>query len=232
LIQFDLGFALKFQAGVVETASLLQAQTWNMGEKLMSNLLSGRWLVVLILTVAAVLAATHVGDIRLHLAIAALSAVIFAVMGTRENTQLTASGASQHAIGASSARHMGLVWIWGAALLILSYTLLLTPWREWTHFFAAFAVVGVLCLLFASALDRDAASGSDDQTMLKLGRMLTIGQVVGMLAMLIGIAIDPDKSIVTKARTDWAANIVFVFGGLALLAISAHALWQQRSSES
>ena len=198
----------------------------------MSKLLSGRWLAILLLTVAAVLAATHLGDIRLHLAVAGLSALIFAGMGVRENAHLTTSGASQHAIGASSARHMGLVWIWGAAILVLSYTLLLTPWREWLHFFAAFAVVGVLCLLFASALERDAASNSDDQTMLKLGRLLTIGQVVGMLAMLIGIAIDPDKSIVTKARPDWAANIVFVFGGLALLAISAHALWQQRSVEN
>ncbi len=197
----------------------------------MSKLLSGRWLAILVLTVAAVLAATYIGDQRLHLATAALSALIFAVMGLRDNAQLTASGASQHAIGASSAQHMGLVWIWGAAILGLSYTLLLTPWREWLHFFAAFAVVGLLCLLFASALERDAANNSDDQTMLKLGRLLTIGQVLGMLAMLIGISIDPDKSILTKIRPDWAANIVFVFGGLALLAISAHALWQQRGVE-
>lgn len=196
----------------------------------MSILPSVRWLAILALTVAAVLAATGFGDLNLHLAIAALCALIFAVIGVRENSQLTAAGASQHAIGASSARNMGLVWIWGAAILALSYLFLIPPWREWLHFFGAFAVVGVLCLLFAAALERDANTNSDDQTMLKLGRILTIGQVVGMVAMLIGLGIDPDKSILTKVRLDWAANIVFVFGGLALFVISAHALWQQRAA--
>ncbi len=194
----------------------------------MSKLLSVRWLAILVLTITAVLAATEFGGIRLHIVIAALSALIFAVIGVRDNAQLSATGASQHAIGASSARHMGLVWIWGAAILGLSYLFLIPPWREWLHFFAAFAIVGLLCMVFSSALERDAESNSGDQTMLKLGRLLTIGQVVGMLAMLIGLTIDPDKSILTKTRPDWAANIVFVFGGAALLAISAHALWQQR----
>ena len=65
--------------------------------------------------------------------------------------------------------------------------------------------------------------------MLKLGRVLTIGQLIGMTATIAGIAIDPDKSILSMARPDWAANIVFVFGGLALLAVSAYALWRQRN---
>ena len=195
----------------------------------MTNVLSIRWLAILVLAVVATLAATKIGDIRLHLATAAIVALVFATLGIRDNARLRAAGASEHAVGASSARSMALVWLWGAAILGLSYTLLLTPWREWLHFFAGFAVVGVLCLLFAGTLERDAKTDSDDQTMLKLGRILTIGQALGMLATLIGIAIDPDKSIVSKARPDWAANIVFVFGGLALLAICVYALWRQRS---
>lgn len=190
--------------------------------------LSVQWLAMLALTVAAVLAATAFGDIRLHIGIAALAALLFAILGFQDNVRLRKAGATQHAIGASSAKYMGLVWLWGAAILGLSYMFLIPPWREWSHFFAAFALVGILCMVFSSALERDAESNSGDQTMLKLGRILTIGQVIGMLAMLIGLTIDPDKSMVSKARPDWAANIVFVFGGLALLVISAHALWRQR----
>lgn len=191
-----------------------------------------RWLAILLLTVTAILVATSFGDIRLHLIIAGLSALIFIAMAIKENVGLTAAGASRHEIGAADARNMGLVWVWGAAILGISYAMLLTPWREWLHFFAAFAVVGCLCLVFAGALERDAQSENADQTLLKLGRLLTIGQCVGMIATIVGIAIDPDKSIVSKARPDWAANIVFIFGGLALFAISAFALWQQRSDTS
>lgn len=194
----------------------------------MSNGLSLRWLSLLVVTVVAMLAATSFGDIRIHLIIAAICALIFAVYGVRQTARLTQQGASEHAVGAASAQSMGLVWLWGAAILGISYLALIKPWSEWLHFFGAFAAVGILCLLFARTLERDAASGTSDHTMLKLGRILTIGQAVGMLATLVGIGVDPDKSILTKTRPDWAANIVFVFGGLALLVISGFTLWKQR----
>lgn len=194
----------------------------------MSKILSLGWIATLVVSVGAILAATEFADIYVHLGIALLIAIVLTVTANSENAALRAAGSSQHAVGASTARHMALVWLWGAGVLGLSYMLLIPPWREWLHFFAAFAIVGVLCVVFAQALERDAATNSDDRTMLKLGRVLTIAQVVGMLATLIGLAIDPDKSILTKARPDWAANIVFVFGGLALLGISAYALWRQR----
>lgn len=196
----------------------------------MSNLPPLRWLILLLVAVVAVLAATALGDLTIHLVVAAVTALVLAVFGIADIRRLADGGASDHAVGAASARSMGLVWMWGALLLLLSYALLVPYWREWTHFFAAFAVVGVLCLIFAGALERDASAGSGDQTLLKLGRILTIAQCLGMLATLVGIAIDPDKSILTKIRPDWPANIVFVFGGAALLAISLYALWQQRSA--
>lgn len=198
----------------------------------MSAVITPRWLALLAITVAAMLFATSYSDIRLHLAIAALSALIFIVCGLSDSAALQKNGGSDHAIGASSAKHMGLVWLWGAAILGVSYMFLIPPWREWLHFFAGFAVVGILCMVFAAALQRDADAGTGDDTMLKLGRVLTIGQIVGMLATLIGIGIDPDKSIVSKARPDWAANIVFVFGGAALLALSAYAVWKQRTGST
>lgn len=191
-----------------------------------------RLLITLIVTIAAVLVATAYGNITVHLALAALSALVFAVLGITDHNRLRSANATKHAIGASNARHMGLVWLWGAAILGISYALLITPWREWLHFFLGFALVGLMCVGFASTLEKDANANSDDETFLKLGRILTIGQLVGMLATLIGIAIDPDKSILSKARPDWAANIVFVFGGAALALISAYALWKQPDGRS
>lgn len=196
----------------------------------MSQVFPARWIVILLITVGSVLAATSFGDIRLHIIIAALCGLVFITSSVAEMSRLQSNGASQHALAAASARSMGAVWLWGAIILVTSYTLLIPPWREWLHFFAAFAIVGILCMVFAHALNRDAKTGSGDQTLLKLGRILTILQLVGMAATLIGLAIDPDKSIILKKRPDWAANIVFVFGGLALLAISMYALWQQKTA--
>jgi hypothetical protein len=118
---------------------------------------------------------------------------------------------------------MGIVWLWGAASLFVIYVFILT-WHEWWQFFAAFAVVGVLCLGFAALLERDANAGRDDETMLALGRYLAIGQLAGMVVTVAGLAVDPDKEFLWPADGDWAGNIVFLFGALALLAITAHAL--------
>ena len=60
--------------------------------------------------------------------------------------------------------------------------------------------------------------------MLALGRYMAIGQLVGMVVTVIGLGIDPDKEFYWPADGDWAGNIIFLFGALALLAITAHAL--------
>jgi hypothetical protein len=152
-----------------------------------------------------------------------IAAGIWIFMATRDRRNLAAAGASASKIAAATARYMGIVWLWGAVSLFVVYVFILT-WHEWWQFFAAFAVVGAVCLGYAALLERDAAAGRDDKTMLALGRYMAIGQLVGMAVTVIGLAIDPDKELYWPADGDWAGNIIFMFGALALLAITAHAL--------
>ena len=146
-----------------------------------------------------------------------------AAIGVNERRSLRAAGAAPSRIESATARYLGLIWLWGAAALVLVYVLVLS-WREWTNFSAAFAGAGALCLGFSALLAKDAAQGRDDATLLRLGRYLGIGLLVGMIATLAGLAIDPDKEILYAVDNDWAGNGIFLFGALALALVSAHAL--------
>jgi hypothetical protein len=161
----------------------------------------------------------------------AIAAVVWVLLAIRDRRSLAASGASPSRIAAATARYMGIVWLWGAVSLFIVYVFILT-WHEWWQFFAAFAVVGALCLGYASLLERDANAGRDDETMLALGRYMAIGQLIGMVVTVIGLGIDPDKEFYWPADGDWAGNIIFLFGALALLAITAHALLNDKKLDS
>jgi hypothetical protein len=45
-----------------------------------------------------------------------------------------------------------------------------------------------------------------------------------MVVTILGLIVDPDKEFLWPKDGDWAGNIIFLFGALALLAITAHAL--------
>jgi hypothetical protein len=152
-----------------------------------------------------------------------LASFVSAAVGMRERAQLVGAGASRSRIESTTAHHMAFIWAWGALSLFVLYAFVLS-WHEWWRFCLGFAVVGALCFGFASLLGRDADAGRDDETLLTLGRYLGMGQLAGMLATLLGLAIDPDKEILWPKDGDWAANAVFLTGALALAALTAHAL--------
>jgi hypothetical protein len=180
------------------------------------------------ISLSAIVVSAAVGRPEVLMAMTGLVSLVMAVMGLRDDRALRAKGASRSEIGASNARYMGLVWVWAALGLLMTYFFLPTEWREWWHFFLATALVGVLCLFFATAMQRDADKGSVDDTMLKLGRLLTYGQLAGMLAVVAGLLIDPGKRFLDVGFPDWAANNIFFFGAVALAAISANAILSDR----
>ncbi|HEX2840926.1 hypothetical protein [Hyphomicrobium sp.] len=157
------------------------------------------------------------------LASAAIVNLLIAAVAVSTRSNLVKSGAAPSLIESTTARYMGFIWLWGAVALVLVYVLVLS-WREWTHFSAAFAGAGVLCLGFSALLAKDASKGRDDPTLLRLGRYLGIGQLVGMIATIAGLFIDPDKEFLYPVDNDWAGNGIFLFGALALAIVSAHAL--------
>ena len=191
------------------------------------------WLTTLAVGLAIMVLAGATGDLTLHTVAAALVSLAIAGVAIADNWQQRKAGASENVIAASSARNMGLVWVWGALSLFVTYYFIIT-WKEWLVFTAAFAVVGVLCLFFASTLDRDEAAGRDDEAIQKLAKYLSIGQLVGMVIAMIGLVVDGKFPVSKQANAgwqDWAANNIFFFGALAVAIITANALYTKHQSE-
>jgi hypothetical protein len=188
------------------------------------------WLLGIAISVPA-LALTAAGrpnNVQLayaHMAIAAAVSLVFAAMAIRECRSRLGAGAAPFEVAGNNARSMGMVWAWGALTLVITYGTGLLAWKEWWHFFIAFAVAAGLCLVFYAALKRSVRSGLQDETTLRWARYLAMIQLVGMVVVMLGLLIDGKMVRFHNPRyTDWAANNIFFFGALALALISGHAL--------
>lgn len=161
----------------------------------------------------------------LHLAVTAIVSLGIAIAAVRAQRREAGGTGSRAALAASTARYVGLVWIWAASALLVTYEVLLT-WRESWTFVIGLAIVGAVCLLLAILFDRDAKTKKEDASILGLARTLNVLQVVGMLIAVIGLIADSKfgPSAVGTARPDWAANNIFFFGAIAVALIGAHAL--------
>ena len=150
-----------------------------------------------------------------------------------DNWSMVTHGKNQTAIGGANARHMGFVWSLGALGLLVSYTMFL-EWKEWLVFTSVFGGVALLVIGFSILMERSAAnagaleSDTGDDALLKLARYLTIGQLIGMIATMIGLVVDgkmPASAQANPGWYDWAGNIIFFYGALMLAVISANALY-------
>ena len=188
------------------------------------------WMATLTVSIVLLLLSAAKNAFYFHMAVAALVAGFVALTAIQEIRSLRANGASTASIAASNARYMGLIWTWGATALFVTYNFVLS-WKEWLPFFVAFMVAAGLCLYFSATMRKDDEAGQLDPVMKKIGRYLTIAQVGGMGVVVIGLLVDGKMSRFAKARPgweDWAANNIFFFGALALLAIGIHALVTER----
>lgn len=156
------------------------------------------------------------------LGLAALACLMFAGLAAWQRGRLTAAGAGRSALAGADARSMALVWAWACLAILLAYVLVL-DWHEWWQYVAGAGAIAVLCLLFSAMMAKDAAAGREDETILKLARYLTMGQLVGMVAAMIGLVID-NKMPRDPQNPDWAAQTIFFFGAAALAVISLNAL--------
>lgn len=167
-----------------------------------------------------------------HMAIAAISAICFALFAVRDTRRTVDAGASRSAISANSAWSMGYVWVWGTLGLLITYASGAAAWHEWLHFFLAFAVAGAAALFFANLLQRDANAGKEDDAILKISRYLAYAQLFGMFVVMIGLIIDGKMTrFLVPRHGDWAANNIFFGGALALAVISAYALKASASKD-
>ena len=166
-----------------------------------------------------------------NMALAAAFSLVFVVLALRSNSALRASGATQSALAADTARSMSLIWFWGVIGLAVIYGSGILAWKEWWHFLLAFAAVGALCLYSHIRLRRQADSGVDDAALLRNGRIATIVQLVGMVVVVVGLLVDGKMvRFFVERYTDWAANNIFFFGSAAIGAICAYALMTQKTT--
>ncbi len=188
----------------------------------MSSLVA--WMLALTLSLCAIILTAAANSPGLHMFASGAISLLFAIMAIADHNKLLARGASKSEVGASTAQHTGLIWTWGALSILVTYSFILeNRWPEWWHFFLGFLVAGAACMIFASMLSRDAATGHVDASVMSLGRMLVLAQLVGMIAAIVSIFVD-GKFPRAATYPDWAGCNIFFFGALAIAGISANAL--------
>ncbi len=191
------------------------------------------WMTTMTVAVSAVVLTAAARLTDAHAYVAGVVTLAIALLAIYEHRKLVADGASEKLIAASTARHMGLVWAWGAICLLVTYVpaLGILKWVEWLPFTIMFAMLAALCLYFNLTLKREVENGNDDPVLLKLSRYLAYGQLIGMGATMAGLVIDGKFPAEVKQNLnwqDWAANNVFFFGAFALFAITANSLIAER----
>jgi hypothetical protein len=192
------------------------------GELDMSSLLA--WMVALTLSILAIIFTAALNSPVAHMMASGLVSTALALTAIREHNQLRAAGASRSEIGSSTARNTGLIWAWGALGLCITYALILeNHFPEWWHFGLGFALAAVASIVFSNMLDRDQASGKVDQSVMSIGRVLVMLQLLGVTAGAIALLWD-GKFPRAVSFPDWAACNIFFFGALAIGAISLNAL--------
>lgn len=198
------------------------------------------WSLIISVSVAilAISVGSGSGDTQMayvHMAVSAAVSLTMALLAIREIRARVTTNQSRPAIAAASARFMGLVWTWGALALAVTYATGILHWKEWWQFFIAFFVAAGLSLFFSALLNKDAEKGTEDATILKIGRVLAYVQFFGMLTVMIGLVLDrkmPPNLKPNPGWEDWAGNHIFFFGALALASISAYAIRVQGETQS
>ena len=185
------------------------------------------WMMGIGISVAAMVVAAAIQHHYLHMMVAAAVSIVVALAAFGEARERREAHAEAGLIASANLRHMGLVWAWGAIVIIITYTSVLA-WKEWWHFALAFILLSGLCLFFSASLKNE-PEGSTDAGMLSLSRYLAIGQFAATVITIVGMLTFDGRTFKVGGKmlryldarhTDWAANNVFLFGAVALAAIS------------
>jgi hypothetical protein len=123
-----------------------------------------------------------------------------------------------------NARLIAIVYVWGAVALIAIYYLTRLSWYHAWQYAAGMALIAAGILAYVHVLGRQ-GSLLRQPFALQLVEALTALQVIvaaGGLGFLLGTG-----KLMTR-KDDWAANDVFLMGGLAIIVLSVHALLSQQ----
>lgn len=160
---------------------------------------------------------------------AAIVAVLFVATAAIANARPLPEVATLSDVTPSAARaainaaFMGVAFLWGGAAIAIGYGLTDLYWQHWWQYAAAMALLGAVALSYASLLPRPGSQWADPTWLSRMTR-LALGQGV---AAAIGLAFLISSGKLTAGKPDWLANQVFLFGGLAIIGLSAIAVRAQ-----
>lgn len=123
-----------------------------------------------------------------------------------------------------NARLMALAWAWAAAAMAGVYTLGGLRWQHAWQYGSGMALLGTIALGYGFAIGR-AFVPATKRKLLASGLQLTFLQGIGAAG---GVIYLLASGKLTIFRADWAANQIFVSGGITIAALSAIAAYTQR----
>lgn len=179
-----------------------------------------------VLSVGAMAVGAAIGNQPLTILAGAMFAMVASVVGWRF-VNLRAESENLDALAARYAWLMSITWAWSGAAMLACYYLTDLSWQHaWQY--------GAGMLLIAGGVARYAqarmAPGSRFAVpdMVSAASLATLAQGVAALA---GVVILALSGKLDAAKQDWAANVVFVAGGLAIFAVSMAARRAERQHQ-
>ena len=117
-----------------------------------------------------------------------------------------------------------LVYAWGATAMFAIYSLSGLAWRHWWQYGAGMALLACMALLCANYL-AEGRGPLNRSTSLNVLMVVTAAQAV---AVVVGLAYLVGSGKLQTEKADWAANHVFIAGGVAIMLISIVSLLAHR----
>jgi len=161
-----------------------------------------------------------------HMSIAALVALVFALISIRDTRELIVARSSSVRILAMATRHMGFIWCWGALALAVTYGTGILQWSAWWQFFLLYFTAAGLCLFTSATLKNDDQKQIEDPKLIRFGHVLATFQLFGMVAVIaaLGFMSAGAWGWGGTGQQSWAALQIMMFGALGLSAICAYTL--------
>ncbi len=160
----------------------------------------------------------------LHLLVSGMVATIMALLALREARELSSDGETRGLVAANLTRHMGLLWAWGALVLVITYGTGILAWSAWWQYFLSFMVFAGLCLFLSKILQEDHDAGRPDEKMLRVSLALAVTTLFVVVVASGAIGFARLGGVQAAESAVWAADHVFVFGGLAMAVVASYLL--------
>jgi glucose-6-phosphate-specific signal transduction histidine kinase len=174
------------------------------------------------LSIAGMIVGTRLENTPLVISAAAMFTIVAIVAGWRINMALRAVPAARVTPEAApiaarrNARLFALTYAWGGLSMLAVYYFTGLHWQHAWQYGAAMLLIGASLYLYSAALASPASPAREERWLIAVQRLT---QLQGIAA-LAGIAFLVGSGKLTAGKSDWAANVLFVAGGVTIAALS------------